>query len=264
MRVEEGQTSEVDVVVTAEDGTSTKTYSLKISRLSADDAKLSELKVSVGTLNPQFNPHVHNYECSLTSNVNSVNVSAKTQEEAMKLSVADGSPLGTVNLTPGRTVYVLQVESASGSKRSEYIIVFNKNPLPPTLQLKTPNERFECAVCCCVVNMSTRIDKGQYVYCRDCLEGLTRFNKVDPFTGMILDEEGWKKLDFKRDHELGNEQGMCPLPSGMVEKPVSQIGTQIMVERTKAAETAEVSKFWVGDQSPPLQLLPQYYGPLFL
>ena len=239
--MEEDQTAQVDVVVTAEDGTSTKTYSLKITRLCADDAKLSELKISVGILSPQFSPHVHSYECSLTSNVSSAIMSAKTQEEAMKLSIADGSPLGTVLLNPGRTVCVLLVESASGSKKTEYIIVFNKNPLPPTLQLKTPNERFECAVCCCVVNMSTRIDKGQYVYCKDCLEGVTRFNKVDPFSGMNLDEEGWKRLDFKRDHDLGSEEGICPLPSGTVEKPVNQIGTKIMVDRLEAAQTAEVN-----------------------
>lgn len=243
VRIEEGQSLQVEIVVTAEDGSTTKSYFLKIARLCADDAKLSQLDISVGTLHPCFNPAIHNYECSLTSNVDTLTMRAKTEEETMKLSVADGSPVGTIKLNPGRTVCVLQVESANGSKKTEYIVIFNKNPLPSTLQLKTPNERFECAVCCCVVSMSSRIDKGPFVYCKNCLEGLTRYNKVDPFTGSKLDEEPeWLKLDFKRDNDLGNEEGICPLPSGKVERPVNQIGAKIMVERLKAAETAEVRK----------------------
>lgn len=240
VRIEEGLTLEVNIVVTAEDGSTTKTYLLKVARLCADDAKLSQLDISVGTLRPCFSSLIHNYECYLTSNVDTLTMRAKTEEEAMKLSVADGSPVGTVKLNPGRTVCVLQVESANGTNKTEYIVIFNKNPLPPTLQLKTPNERFECAVCCCVVNMSSRIDKGPFVYCKNCLEGLTKFDKVDIFTGNKLDEEGWLRLDFKRDDELGNEEGICPLPSGIVGRPVNQIGAKIMVERLKAADTAEV------------------------
>jgi hypothetical protein len=241
VQIQEGETLEVKIIVTAEDGSSTKTYTLKVTRLSADDARLSKLEISVGTLNPPFNSTVHNYECNLTSNVETLTINPQAHEAGMKITVADGSPVGTVKLKPGRTVSVLQVESPSGKKKTEYIIVFNKNPLPPTLQLKTPKERFECAVCCCVVSKPSRIDNGPFVYCRDCLEFLTRFNKEDPFTGKKLDEEGWFKMDFKRDDELGNEVGMCPLPSGLVEKQINEIGAKIMLDRMKAAETAEVS-----------------------
>lgn len=240
VQIEEGQLLQIQILVSAEDGTTTKTYSLKISRLCADDARLSQLEISVGMLLPTFDPLVHNYECNLACSVDTLTVTAKTEEAAMKLSVADGSPVGSVKLNPGRTVCVLQVESANGNKKTEYIVVFNKNPLPPTLQLKTPNEQFECAVCCCIVNRSSRIDQGPYVYCKSCLEELTRTNKVDPFTGNKLDEEGWLRLDFKRDGDLGNEEGVCPLPSGKVERTINQIGAKLMVERLKMADTEEV------------------------
>lgn len=240
VQIEEGQLLEVKIEVSAEDGTTNKTYSLKISRLCANDARLSQLEVSVGTLIPSFSPLLHNYECNLACSVDSLTMTAKPEEEAMKLSVVDGSPVGNVKLHPGRTVCVLQVESANGTMKTEYIVVFNKNPLPPTLQLKSPKERFECAVCCCIVSMSTRIDQGPFVYCKNCLEELTRTNKVDPFTGNTLDEEGWRKLDFKRDAELGDEEGVCPLPSGNVEKNINQIGAKLMVERLKTADITEV------------------------
>lgn len=240
VQIEEGQLLEIKIVVSAEDGTTTKTYSLRVSRLCADDARLSQLEISAGTIHPSFDPFVHKYECNLACSVDTLTMTAKTLEAAMKLSVADGSPVGAVKLNPGRTVCVLQVESANGNKKTEYIVVFNKTPLPPTLQLKTPNERYECAVCCCVVNMSSRIDKGPFVYCKNCLEQLTRTNKVDPFTGNRLDEEDWLRLDFKRDGDLGNEEGVCPLPSGKVERTINQIGAKLMVERLKTADTEEV------------------------
>lgn len=243
VELEEGELVEVKVVVSAEDGTTTKTYSLKVARLCADDAKLSQLEVTAGTLTPSFSPLVHNYDCSLTCQVDTLTMHAKTEEEAMKISLMDGSPVGMIKLNPGRTVCVLQVESASGKKKTEYIIVFNKTPLPPTLQLKNPNDRFECAVCCCVVSMSSRIDEGPFVYCKNCLEELTRTNKTDPFTGKKLEGGGWMKLDFKRDGDLGNEEAVCslPLPIGKVEKPMNQIGSKLMVERLKATGIEDVS-----------------------
>ena len=52
----EGRTAVVEVVVTAEDGKTCKNYVVSIRRLSADDACLSSLDVSAGTLRPCFSP----------------------------------------------------------------------------------------------------------------------------------------------------------------------------------------------------------------
>lgn len=237
--VEEGQILDVQIEVSAEDGTTTKTYSLKIMRLCADDARLSRLGVSTGTLQPEFSPAMHSYECNLPCGVEQLTLRAKTEDEAMKLSMMDGSEVGMVKLSPGRTICVLVVESTSGNKKMEYIVVFNKTLLPPMLQLKKLDQRFECAVCCCVIHQSTRIDGGAYAYCSSCLEELTRTNKVNPFTGAKLEEEGWKKLDFKRDDDLAGEEAVCSLSSEKVEGSMASMGAKLMAEREKLAETSE-------------------------
>lgn len=238
--IEEGQTILVCILVSAEDGTTTKTYTIRFNRLSSDDASLSLLELSVGKLVPKFDSDEHNYVCFLPSSIETVSMRAKTQDEAMKLTMMDSSSMGTVDLKPGRTLAVIAVKSANEEKKTEYIVNFYKNPLPPTVQLKKSNERFECAVCCGVVSMSTRIDKGPYVYCRDCLKELTRTYKMDPFTGKKLGEKKWLKMDFKRDDELGLEEGVCPLPFGKVEATLSHMGAKIMSERTKGENDEEV------------------------
>ena len=240
VKIAEGQTLDVEIVVSAEDGSTSKTYSIKVRRLSADDATLSQLELSVGTLTPAFSPFVQTYECYLTCSVTNLTLRAKAEEEAMKISMMDGSPVGTIQLSPGRTRSTLTVQSVNGKSKTEYTILFVKSRLPPTLQLKKKQERFECAVCCGVVSKSTCISNGPYVYCLECLEELTKTNKMDPFTGKRIDQEDWMMIDFKRDMELGEEEGMCPLPGVTVEGPLNTIGSKVMAEGRKLAEKEEV------------------------
>ena len=241
MKLSEGQVLDVEIVVSAEDGSTTKTYSIKMRRLSADDATLSQLELSVGTLSPTFSAFVQSYECHLPSSVTSLTLRAKAEEEAMKISMADGSPVGTIQLAPGRTHSVIMVQSVNGKSKTDYTILFMKPSLPPTVQLKKKQEKFECAVCCGVVSKPTRIERGPYVYCLECLEELTKTNKVDPFTGKRIEEDNWMKVDFKCDVELGEEEGVCPLPGVTVEAPVNAIGSKLFAEGRKLAEKEEVS-----------------------
>ncbi len=241
VKIAEGQTLDVEIVVSAEDGSTTKTYSIKMRRLSADDATLSQLELSVGTLTPAFSPFIQSYECCLPCSVSSLTLRAKAEEDAMKITMIDGSPVGTIQLSPGRTHSVLAVQSVSGKSKAEYSILFVKSSLPPTLQLKKRQERFECAVCCGVVSKSTRISNGPYVYCLECLEELTKTNKMDPFTGKRIEEEDWMKMEFKCDAELGEEEGACPLPGVTVEGALNTIGSKLMAEGRKIAEKEEVS-----------------------
>lgn len=233
--MEEGQSLDVEIMVSAEDGTTTKTYSIKMRRLSPDDATLSELDLSAGVLSPTFDPSAYVYKCCLPCSVDMLSITTKTEEEAMKVSMSDGSPVGVLQLNPGRTLAVIAVKSANGNKTAEYTIIFEKSDLPPTLQLKKKREEFECAVCCCLVSKATRIEK-EYVYCQDCLEEITRTNKMDPFTGRILDEEEWMVMDFECDSKLGMQQGVCPLPSQSVEAAVNQMGSKFMEAGKKIAD----------------------------
>ena len=58
--LKEGEINEIKIEVTAEDGT-TKIYWVRVNRLSAKDATLSELKVSAGKLEPEFSPDCLEY-----------------------------------------------------------------------------------------------------------------------------------------------------------------------------------------------------------
>ena len=61
--VQEGAVTDIKIEVCAEDGKTTKTYIIHVKRLSAKDATLSSIKISVGKLLPDFNVEVFNYTC---------------------------------------------------------------------------------------------------------------------------------------------------------------------------------------------------------
>ena len=232
---------DVEVVVSAEDGTTTKTYTIAAHRLSANDATLSQLDLSVGELSPHFSPYVQQYECYLPCSCDTLSIRAKTEEAAMKLTMKDGSPVGTLQLNPGRTLAELSVESANGKSSTVYSITFLKCRLPVILQLKKKNDKFECAVCCGVVNKPTRIKNSPYIYCQSCLSELTKTNKLDPFTGKRFPDEHWMEDDLECDAELGAEEAFCPLPSGEVTGSMQEIGKNLMAESRKLADVQEVT-----------------------
>ena len=60
--VKEGEVTDIQIEVTAEDGT-VKKYFIHVKRLSAKDATLSDLKVDKGALQPGFSPDVTEYTC---------------------------------------------------------------------------------------------------------------------------------------------------------------------------------------------------------
>lgn len=237
----EGKTIDVQIVVTAEDGKTTKTYTVSVRRLGADDATLSQLELSAGVLRPQFSPLVTTYDCYLPCSVDNLSVRAKPEDTSMKLSLKDGSAIGTVQLNPGRTLIELAVQSASGKGTTVYSISVMKSRLPTTVQLKNKNNVFECSVCCGIVHCPSHIKSGPYVYCQLCLEELTRTNKMDPFTGQLLSEEKWFVQDYECEAELGKEEAVCPLPSGDIAAPLSQLGPKLLAERMKKDKIEEVS-----------------------
>ena len=240
VQLTEGKISEAEIVVTAEDGKTTKTYVIRIRRLSANDATLSQLEVSAGVLQPVFSPLTTTYECYLPSSIDNLSIRAKTEDAAMKLSMRDGSPVGTVPLNPGHTLVELSVTSVNGTSTSIYKITAVKSQLPHTLKLKTRNVVVECAVCCGVAHCPSRIKDGPYIYCQSCLDELTRTSKMDPFTGRILGDEEWMVADYKCSSELAQQVAVCSTHTGTIETTLQQMGTKLLAERLKVTQTEEV------------------------
>ena len=75
--------------MTAEDGASSKTYTILMRRLSADDATLAQLDVSTGVLQPPFSPLVTNYECNLPCSVDSLSLRVKTEDAKMSVAMKE-------------------------------------------------------------------------------------------------------------------------------------------------------------------------------
>ena len=228
------------MIVTAEDGRTTKTYCLSIRCLSADDASLAQLDISAGSLRPAFTPLNTSYECYLPCSVESISLRVKTEDPAMKVSMQDGSPVGTVQLNPGHTQISICVTSVSGTSTTNYKIATIKCRLPPTLQLKNKNAAFECAVCCGIAHRPHRIKDGPYLYCYTCLEELTRTSKQDPFTGRKLEEGSWMVADYSCDSELAKLAAVCSTSFGAVEATVQQMGAKLLAERLKSSQSEEV------------------------
>ena len=242
VKLTEGNAAEVEVVVTAEDGASTKIYAILMRRLSADDATLAQLDVSAGTLQPPFSPLVTSYECALPCGVDSLALRVKTEDAKMSVAMKSGAPVGTVPLNPGRTLVEVAVTSVSGQTTSVYTVAAVKTRLPSTLQLKGKRPEFGCVVCCNVVHLPTRIRGRAGLYCRSCLEELTRTNKTDPLTGERLEGEDWMETDITCDAELANQAAVCPTTTGTVETTTQQIGAKLLTSRIEASKTEEVSE----------------------
>lgn len=262
----EGQIHPVEVVVTAEDGQTTKTYTIAVRRLSANDATLAQLEVSAGILHPVFSPLVTEYECYLPCSLENLSLRAKTEDEAMKLSMKDGSPVGTVQLNPGYTLIELSVTSVSGTSTTIYKILAAKCRLPSVVQLKNKNPALECAVCSRLADHPSHIKDGPYIYCNTCLGELTRQNKVDPFTNQRL-EAGWMVTDYQCDSELAKLPAMCHTPTGTVEATMQQIGAKLRAERAKSAQTEEVNSHLVHSKLNPFfkhLKLPDAYNIIYM
>lgn len=140
--------NQVEVVVTAADGSTTRTYTIEIERAAppaSDDATLSSLALSAGALDPAFDPAITTYTASVDSGTGSIELTAVPGDPGATLSL-DGSPLAAgvasapVALAAGSNPLALLVTAADGSTTVTYSIdVVRAEPPPPvgttTLQL---------------------------------------------------------------------------------------------------------------------------------
>ena len=65
----------ISIIVTVEDGATTKTYTITVIRAASDDATLNSLIVSSGVLSPAFDANVTDYTVNVANNVNTITVS---------------------------------------------------------------------------------------------------------------------------------------------------------------------------------------------
>ncbi|MBN1383223.1 MAG: cadherin-like beta sandwich domain-containing protein [Deltaproteobacteria bacterium] len=125
----------IDIVVTAEDGTTTQTYTINVYRQevsTASNAYLADLSLSTGNLNPAFHPDTIQYTAGVSSDTEQITVTATTQAGGAYVMIngapaTSGMPSNPVSLVEGENdPIVIRVISEDTSVSKTYQIVVTR------------------------------------------------------------------------------------------------------------------------------------------
>lgn len=121
--LESGGTTEINVVVTAQDGTTTITYKISVTRGPSSDASLSSLNISSGSLSPAFNSATTDYSVIVANDVDSFVVRPVVNEAHATVKVngktiASGSVSDEIALTAGAITQINVVVTSQDSTTS--------------------------------------------------------------------------------------------------------------------------------------------------
>ena len=124
----------IDIVVTAEDGITTKTYTVTVIRALSSNADLSNLLVSEGTLDPDFYSNTPTYEVAVTNSISSITFTPTAVEPVIATIKVDGIPVASgvpsvpVNLDIRDNSIFIEV-TAEDETTKTYTITVNRNIL---------------------------------------------------------------------------------------------------------------------------------------
>ncbi|WP_439541629.1 cadherin-like beta sandwich domain-containing protein [Hyphomicrobium sp.] len=121
----------ITVVVTAEDGTTTKTYSVTVTRDASSIADLSNLSLSQGSLSPTFSASTTAYTASVASSVTSITVAATLVEPNATITVngnlvTSGNPSGAIALNAGDNTITVVVTAQDGTTTKTFTVTVNR------------------------------------------------------------------------------------------------------------------------------------------
>lgn len=123
------------IVVTAQDGVTTKTYNVAVNKVASfsNDANLSALTISSGTLAPTFSSGTTSYTASVANGVSSVTVTptvnqANATVKVNGTSVTSGSPSSSISLSVGANTITTVVTAQDGSTKT-YTVVITRAPV---------------------------------------------------------------------------------------------------------------------------------------
>jgi hypothetical protein len=111
--------NEFEITVTAQDGTTKKTYTLNVTRAAGANAKLNALTVSAGTLEPHFNYAVTNYNVSVPNATTKITLGATVDDP--NSTIANGT-LGEKSLNVGANKFTIKVTAENGTTEETYTV----------------------------------------------------------------------------------------------------------------------------------------------
>ena len=128
-----GGDNAVSVVVTAEDRTTTRTYTVTVTRAGlSDDATLSALTLSAGTLAPAFATATATYTADVEATVTSITVTPAASEDAATITVdgaptTSGSASASISLTEGDNAVSVVVTAQDRTTTQTYTVTVTRD-----------------------------------------------------------------------------------------------------------------------------------------
>ncbi len=126
-------TNIITTVVTAQNGTTTKTYTITVTRALSSDASLSNILLSAGTLSPVFAKTSTSYTVSVPNTTTSITLTPTTTNgnATMKVNgtaVSSGTPSGQITLNVGQNTISILVSAQDGATTKTYTISVTRVP----------------------------------------------------------------------------------------------------------------------------------------
>ncbi len=159
-----GEANDILVVVTAEDTSVTRTYTVSVTRAGSSDATLSGLTISDGTLTPAFDSSRTAYTATVAYSVASVTVTPTVNESNATVAVngsgvTSGSPSQAISLTAGQSNDVNVVVTAQdGVTTNTYTIAVTRSP--PTFSITPTASAAEGESASLTITLSTNAPRG--------------------------------------------------------------------------------------------------------
>lgn len=128
----------VDIRVTAQDGSTTKTYTVTVTREApSSNADLSSLSLSAGTLSPEFDPSNGHYNATVAGTVSSVSVTAVPADPGAAIefifggfTVGTGNASGLLDLKIGANPIQILVTAQDGVTTRLYSMTLTRADIP--------------------------------------------------------------------------------------------------------------------------------------
>ncbi len=127
----EGTATSINVVVTAQDGSTTKTYTITVTRAPSADASLSNITLSNGTLSPVFATATTGYSVTVPNTTPSITLTptvtdANATIQVNGTTVSSGNPSHAIALTVGVNNISVVVTAQNSSTKKTYTIAVTR------------------------------------------------------------------------------------------------------------------------------------------
>jgi hypothetical protein len=125
-------TNNIHVVATAQDGVSTSSYLIAVTRLSSSDASLGNLTVSTGTLVPVFDYNTTQYINTVSYSARTITVTPTASQPGSVIvvngtRVTSGSPSNPISLKVGINTATIVVTAPDAVTINTYVIDINRS-----------------------------------------------------------------------------------------------------------------------------------------